>query len=122
MFRINNDKSIHITRGDIGTLAIGANTNDGTVHTFKEKDVVRFSVFTKGDYDSVLLQKDVEVKEETDTVDIQLSNDDTSIGGIISKPKDYWYEVELNPDTVPQTIIGYDDDGAKIFRLFPGGD
>ena len=24
-------------------------------------------------------------------------------------------------DTQPQTIIGYDEDGAKVFRLFPEG-
>jgi hypothetical protein len=29
--------------------------------------------------------------------------------------------VELNPFTNPQTIIGYNDDGAKIMRLFPEG-
>lgn len=35
---------------------------------------------------------------------------------------DYWYEVELNPETEAQTIIGYDEDGPKIFRLYPEGD
>jgi hypothetical protein len=44
------------------------------------------------------------------------------IGDVISKHKDYWYEVVLNDDTLPQTIIGYDEDGAKLFRLFPEGD
>lgn len=43
---------------------------------------------------------------------------------MVNKPTDFWYEVELNPDTAPQTIIGYDKEtGAKIFRLYPeGGD
>jgi hypothetical protein len=31
--------------------------------------------------------------------------------------------VEVNPEIQPTTIIGYDEDGAKIFKLFPeGGD
>jgi hypothetical protein len=34
---------------------------------------------------------------------------------------DYWYEVELNPDEDCQTIVGYDEDGAKVLRLFPEG-
>ena len=40
---------------------------------------------------------------------------------VISKPKDYWYEVVLNDDSYPQTIIGYDADGPKLFRLYPEG-
>ena len=121
MFEVNADKSIYMTRGDIGTLEINADVSDGEGHTFKVGDIVRLSLFEKGNYDNVLLIKDVKVTEETTSVDIQLSNDDTSIGGTISRPKEYWYEVELNPDTVPQTLIGYDDDGPKIFKLFPGG-
>jgi hypothetical protein len=68
------------------------------------------------------LQKDFPVVEATENVDIFLSKEDTKFGEVISKPKDYWYEVELNPEDNPQTIIGYDEDGAKIFKLFPEGD
>jgi hypothetical protein len=50
-----------------------------------------------------------------------LSKEDTKIGKKVNKPVDYWYEVELNPDTYPQTIVGYDEDGAKIFKLYPEG-
>lgn len=49
--------------------------------------------------------------------------DETKIGEYISKPKEYWYEIELNPETYPQTIIGYDEDGPKVLILYPeGGD
>ena len=65
------------------------------------------------------MQKDFPVTEVTEKVFIYLDEEDTKIGEIISKHKDYWYEIVLNPDTVPQTIIGYDEDGAKVFRLFP---
>ena len=61
------------------------------------------------------------ISDDTATVDITLERVDTKIGEIINKPVDYWYEIELNPDTTPQTLIGYDDDGPKIFRLFPEG-
>ena len=64
---------------------------------------------------------DVKVMEESQKVDLFLDKEDTSIGELIHKPKDYWYEIELNPDTEPQTLVGYDDEGAKIFRLFPEG-
>ena len=59
--------------------------------------------------------------KDSESVEIFLSKEDTKIGDVISKPKDYWYEVVVNDDTKPQTIIGYDDDGAKVFKLFPEG-
>ena len=36
----------------------------------------------------------------------------------MNKPVEYWYEIELNNE---HTVIGYDDNGAKIFMLFPEG-
>lgn len=121
MFVINADKSIYLTRGDIAVISVTA-TADDNEYTFKPGDVIRFKVFAKGRPDEVVLVKDVSVNEEITTVDIQIENSDSELGELISKPKDYWYEVELNPDTLPQTIIGYDVDGPKIFRLFPEGD
>lgn len=92
------------------------------LHTFNVGDIVRFKVFKKKDCGCIEIQKDVEVTGAVTNLDIELTKDDTKIGGLISKPVDYWYEIELNPDTEPQTVIGYDDDGEKIFRLFPEGD
>lgn len=121
MFFIDEDKIIHLTRGDIASIEVGAQLSAGEAYTFKVSDVVRFKAFEKGKCDIVVLQKDVVVKAETPTVTISLTKEDTKIGKVISKKKDYWYEIELNPDTAPQTIVGYDDDGAKILRLYPEG-
>ena len=120
MFAINEDLSISITRGDAAVFSVGA-TIDGTAYAFKSGDVVRFKVFGKKDCTDVVLQKDVEATEGSNSVEIALDKEDTTIGEVISKPVEYWYEVELNPDTHPQTIIGYDENGAKVFKLFPEG-
>ena len=120
MFAINEDLSIYVTRGDAAVFSIGA-TIDGTAYTFTADDVVRFKVFAKKDCTDVVLQKDVKATEGASVVEIALDKEDTKIGEVISKPADYWYEVELNPDTYPQTIIGYDENGAKVFKLFPEG-
>jgi len=48
-------------------------------------------------------------------------NDVGKIGDVINKPTDYWYEIEINPETKPQTIIGYDENGEKILKLYPEG-
>lgn len=71
--------------------------------------------------ENVVLQKDFPVATATEAVAIYLTEQDTKIGDVISKPTDYWYEIELNPYTNPQTIIGYDEDGARVFKLFPEG-
>lgn len=120
MFTVNEDKSIYITRGDILFLSVTAE-NNGEMYMFQPGDVIRIKVFGKKDCENVVLQKDFPVTTAVQTVEIYLAEQDTKIGDVISKPTDYWYEIELNPFTNPQTIIGYDDDGAKIFRLFPEG-
>ena len=123
MFSINDDKSIHLTRGDIAVIEVGASSSETEDYTFKTGDIVRIRVFEKNHHENVVIQKDVTVESETTSVDISLYKEDTKIGELINKPKDYWYEVELNPDTSPQTIIGYDAGGPKLFRLYPeGGD
>ena len=118
MFVINDDMTIECTRGDAAVFSVGANV-DNTPYTFRVGDVVRFSVFGKKNCSEVALQKNVTVNEESELVEVELSSEDTRIGEVISKPVDYWYEVELNPETYPQTIIGYDQDGAKVFKLYP---
>lgn len=121
MYRINDDLSIYVTRGDIVLLSVSAEDKDGKPYTFVAGDVVRIKVFKKKKCTDVALEKDFPVTSVTQSVQIFLSKEDTKIGEVISKPVDYWYEVELNPLSEPQTIIGYDEDGAKVFKLFPEG-
>jgi hypothetical protein len=120
MFRINEDLTIECTRGDAATFTVGANVG-GVPYEFRVGDVVRFNVCAKKDYSDVVLQKDVTVTEATEAVEVTLEKEDTKIGGTISKATEYWYEVELNPETYPQTIIGHTDEGAKVFMLYPEG-
>jgi len=120
MFTINDDLSIYVTRGDKLFFTVTAD-DDGKAYVFQPGDIVRFKVYGKKDATNVVLQKDFPITVATEKVEIYLTEDDTKIGSVISKPKDYWYEVELNPYDHPQTIIGYDEDGAKVFRLLPEG-
>lgn len=113
-----DDGSIYVTRGDTAYIRITCEKN-GKPYTFQAGEVVRFNVCEKKNCDKVVLQKDFPVTTATSAADIILDSEDTKIGGIISKPTDYWYEVVLNPFDNPQTIIGYDADGTRVFRLFP---
>ena len=122
MFVMNEDLSIFITRGDDVTFPV-QDLRTGKPRKFLVGEVVRFKVFEKKSCEKVVLQKDFPVEEIAEKVMIHLTAADTKIGEVISKPKDYWYEAELNPYDKPDTFIGYDDDGARVFKLFPeGGD
>ena len=113
MYIVNDDLSIYCTRGDYCHIPVQ--------HKFQPGDKVRFKAFRKKDCNTIVIQRDFTVETAADTFVISLTGADTKIGEVISKPVDYWYEVELNPETNPQTIIGYDEEGAKVFKLFPEG-
>lgn len=123
MFTINDDLSIYVTRGDALWFSVTAQDKDAEdLHVFVPGDVVRLKVYERKNAEKVVLQCDFPIVDETDHAEIFLDKEDTKIGKVISKPTDYWYEVELNPETPhAQTIIGYDDAGAKVFKLFPEG-
>lgn len=122
MFKIDStSKQISITRGDVGAIEVKATSEDGSEYVFNVGDVVRIKVFEKKDCGCVVLQKDATVEIETTSVLLNLTSEDTKIGEIINKPTEYWYEIELNPDTHCQTIVGYDEDGKKVFMLYPEG-
>lgn len=120
MFTIDNDMTINVTRGDCGTFDVSA-TIDGAIYFFEPGDILRLKVFEKKNCENVVLKKDFGVEVITDTVTLSLTAQDTKIGEIINKPINYWYEIELNPETNPQTIVSYDDDGPKLFSLHPEG-
>lgn len=120
MFIINEDLSIYLTRGDAAVFSVGANIG-GEAYTFKVGDVIRFKVFEKKNCEEVVLKKDTTVVAEANLIEIALDSDETKFGDVISKPTDYWYEVELNPEGYAQTIIGYDENGAKVLKLYPEG-
>ncbi len=122
MFVLNEDNSIYVTRGDVVFFSVTADDEiTKEKYIFQAGDVVRIKIYGRKEAENVVLQKDFPVYETGEYVEIFLSEEDTKIGEVISKPKDYWYEVELNPFTNPQTIIGHDEDGAKVFKLFPEG-
>jgi hypothetical protein len=120
MFVVNEDLSIYATRGDAVYFTVTADDN-GSDYVFKSGDVLRFKVFGKKDVESVYLQRDFPVVEQKTSVEVYLSSEDTKMGEPINKPTDFWYEIELNPDKDTKTIVGYDENGAKIFRLYPEG-
>ena len=111
-------KTISINRGDSATLSITANMGSEPF-TFLNGDVIYFKVTEKGNENNVVLFKQVAVEEEAQSVNVSIDDNDTRFGEIINKPVNYWYEVSVIRNGKTQTLIGYDDDGAKLFVLLP---
>lgn len=118
MFKIEGT-TIHLTRGDVALIEVKAKSGDGSDYTFQKDDLVRLNVFKYKDCGCVVLTKETKAEIETTNLDISLTSEDTTIEELINKPKTYWYEIVLNPDTNEQTIVGYDENGPKEFILYP---
>lgn len=119
MFKLDSDGStLHLTRGDRGTMKIKVrNVLTNEFYTFPAGCTVSFVVVDKNGYTSPdMLRKTVNVTEDTDEVEIALTEADTKIGYMIDKKQKYWYNVVVNDDL---TIIGSDDKGEKVLMLYP---
>lgn len=125
MFKIIDDRHIELTRGDMLPLTVSTLNEDKTQYEFKVGDTIRIKIYEKNKPENVVVEKTFEVTESSEAVDIDLTADETKIGDYIKKPVEYWYEIEVNPDTpYTNTIVGYDRTlGPAIFWLLPeGGD
>ncbi len=122
MFIVYEDMSISLNRGDVGVIPVPQSKDGDYGYSISAGDVLRIRVFPKKKCEEVALVKDFLVETATSVIELELDGTDTKIGDIINKPTTYWYEIELNPDTHPQTIVGYNEDGPKVFMLYPEGD
>lgn len=86
-------------------------------YKFQIGDKIKFNIYEKNGYNkNVLLTKEVEVKEEVESVYIELTEKETTFGTPVNKPTVFWYDITLNEKL---TIICYDEDGAKEFIEYP---
>ena len=121
MFEVSEDLVINVTRGDAGAFTLKAKNEDGTPFVFEGGVQIRFKVTERKDCTKVVLNKVITPTENTTAVQIALTESETRniSAEAISKPTDYWYEIEYDTFHNPQTIVGYDEDGAKVLRLYP---
>lgn len=112
-------KTISVNRGDDNVsfdLKIPINGTD--YYTFTTSDTIRFGLYDKKALDkNAVLLKEITPQEETTVLTISFTKEELTIGDLSNKEKTYWYEIQLNDNT----IIGYDKEGAKEFILYPEG-
>ena len=117
--RIIDGNHIKINRGNVLPLKLVIPISHTENYVFQVGDEVMFGIYkSRGMSDSALLLKTYTIEEETEEFEFTISAEEMKIGELINKPTDYWYEIELNGE---QTILGYDEDGAKIITLYPEG-
>jgi len=109
--------TIRINRGNHLLFDFQIESGD-EIYEFVENDIIRFSIYeAKGLNKEPILQKEFPTTIGSDTVTIDIPKEEMKIGEMLNKPKTYWYEITLNEETV----LGYDDDGAKQLILDPEG-
>lgn len=115
-----NTKQIQLNRGDSADMTITAKDASGEDYTFQINDVIKFKVSEAKNESNVIIEKTILIEQETTSVSLYISPEETKIGDYINKPVVYWYEISLektNGDVL--TIIGYDNKGPKEFVLNP---
>lgn len=63
-----------------------------------------------------MLTKSVNVTEDSNSVLIPIEERDTKFEEIQNKYQDYWYNIVVDNN---KTLLGSDEQGEKIFRIFP---
>ena len=120
MLKVDNlYKTISVNRGDENqSFSFSIPTSDLESYTFQIGDIVKFGIYEANKLnENAILLKEYKVAVETKKIEIYFNKEDLTIGELINKPVTYWYEIQLNGNT----IIGYDEDGAKEFILYPEG-
>ena len=118
MIKIDEDKTIHLTRGDatneINKLVV---SQEGV--SFSANDKLKLIVVKKKGYtSSIVFSKEQTIADDGDEVEFELTEQETLTFPLANKKQEYWYDFVLNGDT---TILGYDEDNAKKFIVYPGG-
>lgn len=113
--------TIKVFRGDSGHIDISKTDTDGNIEQFQQGDKVILSVKENFGTDDVLLRKTITVSENCNSVEIPITAEESiSLSELISEPVEYEYDIKVEGSDY-STIIGHDDSGAKIFKVYPTG-
>ena len=86
-------------------------------YEFEENDKISIIVYNKKGYgENPLMTKETVVAKSSNSVDIVLTEEDTTFGEVANKAIVYWYDITLNDN---QTIVCFDENGAKEFIQYP---
>lgn len=113
MFKFQNN-TFHVTRGDSGSITIAYKDGSALPGT------ICFRVYGKEELNSdPIINKEIEIESGTTSYDLIIESGDTmKMDNPENEREEYWYELKIGPTN---TVLGYDETGAKIFYLYPTG-
>lgn len=121
MLKIDGNKTIHITRGDLGIFKINF-TIPYSGYVLGPDSFVRLSVYEAGDLSNCIFYVDSYAGQTTNEIIMRIDPLDT-LDNIepINSPRTYWYEIEIDPGSnfYEKTPVGYDENGPKLFIVYP---
>lgn len=115
MLKIDSNNNIYITRGDKANIDIQIPLNDG-FYEFQTTDILYFTIKKQYNDAQPVLRKILTFPETTTTATFNFTSLETTLGNVSNMPVQFVYDVSINED---QTIIGYDENGAKYFVVYP---
>lgn len=127
------DTTLHMTRGDTTTgefnrLAFYVPIYNGIEeekYKFQPDDKITFIVVEKKGYTKKeILKKEYTPRElgyieETEVLEIPLTEEETLKFPLKNKKTPYWYSIKVKGIS---TVLGSDLDGNKIFNVYPNAD
>jgi len=112
MFLTDNN-TIRATRGESGSFILTIQN-----YTFQVDDKITLNVYEEKKLDETpKLSKNITIETETNMLEIDFTETELTLGEVYNEPVEYWYEIRLND----KTVLGYDEDGAKKFIIYPKG-
>lgn len=112
MFKFTGN-ALHITRTEAGVINITKKSG------FNIGDTIELQVYEADGLDSEpVLEKSVKIENASNVASLELYSADTDLGEPANDIVEYWFQIRMNGDT---TILGFDQNKAKILYLYPCG-
>lgn len=87
------------------------------LYQFQVGDIVKMNIYERNGYGKIpIMTKTATVVTAGNSVDISLTEKDTTFSDSVNKPTTYWYDITLNEDI---TVVCYNEDGPKEFIIYP---
>lgn len=112
-----NTKNKILYNSNYNESSISIETLSIVYYQFQVGDKITFNIYEKNGYTKdPLMSKEVEVIEITDSVEIPITEENTTFGNPVNKATIFWYDITLNSNI---TVVCYNEDGAKEFVVYP---
>lgn len=122
---VDNDENVYwynpikkkLYNSNYEEVEISIDTLTMVLYEFQVDDEIKFNIYERQGYNKEPLKTKTIINDIVgNSIEIPLTDEDTTFGNIENKPITYWYDITLNGD---QTIVCYNENGAREFIQYP---